>query len=444
MTVTGAPQPLTDPQSFALEEAALRPIARPGRLGWVVLGLLGLLVLAGIGAYVVQLGRGIGVTGLNDQVFWGTYEANMVAFIGLSYGGALVSAILRLTHARWRASLTRIAEATALASLAVGALFPIIHLGRPERVWEMFVRPNLQSPIFWDLAAILTYLLATLTLFLLPTIPDLGVLKSHERLGPRLRGLYSWGSAGWRGTAEQESTLHRALTVVSVVIIPVAIMVHTVLSYAFSLTSRPGWSSTIWGPYFVVGAIYSGIALVVVCASVYRHVYRLHDWITSSAVRNLSYLMVALGLLYGYLTFTEITTEGYVGEEAASGVLYTLLLARYSPWFWAFVVGGIIVPTILVALPRTRTMGGITTAAVLIIVSMWMKRLLLIIPPLTRPLVEGPYGTYSPSWVEITISAAAWAAIPLLVILIFKVVPVLSPYEIRSLQSAEVGEETSS
>lgn len=441
MTVTDAPAPRTDPFSSDLGESALGPVARPGALGWGVLGFLGLVVLAGIGAYAVQLTRGIGVTGLNDQVFWGTYESNMVAFIGLSYGGALVSAILRLTHARWRASLTRIAEATALASLAVGALFPIIHLGRPERVWEMFVRPNLDSPIFWDLAAILTYLAATLALFLLPMIPDLGILRSHESLGPRLKRLYSWGSAGWKGTAEQESTLHRTLTIVSIIIIPVAIMVHTVLSYAFSLTSRPGWNSTIWGPYFVVGAIYSGIALVIVCASVYRHVYRLHDWITSSAVRNLSYVMVALGLLYGYLTFTEITTEGYVGEEATSETLYTLLLARYSPWFWTFIVAGIIVPTVLVALPRTRNMGGITTAGVLVIVSMWLKRLLLIIPPLTRPLVGGAYGTYSPSWVEVAVTAAAWAAIPLIVIIIFKIFPVLSPYEITALRGSEVGEQ---
>lgn len=423
-----------------LVDAALAPVLRSGRAANLLLAALAVPVLAGIGAWLYQVSHGLTVTGLNSQVFWGVYEVDLVTFIGFSYGGALVSAILRLTGAHWRGPITRIAEGTALVTLCVGALFPIVHLGHPERLWEMFVRPNATSPLLWDMVAILTYLLATLALFGLPLVPDVAAAKEHPGIGPKLRGLYRRIASAWLGTREQRRVLDRALTVVAIGIVPLAVMVHTVLSYAFSLTSRPGWHSTIFGPYFVVAAVYSGVAIVILATAAYRRAYHLEAWIPAQAIRYLGYLMVALGVTYAYFLFTEVTTEGYVGERPTGGVLYALLLEHYAPLFWAFVALGLVVPVLLVAV--RRSVGAITLAAGLVVASLWLKRFLMFVPPLTQPLIGGAFGHYSPTWVEWTITAGAAAAVPFLLMLLFRVVPVLSIDEIAHPDGADTATDT--
>lgn len=423
----------TDPRAGhrALIDASLAPQRHPGRVLKIVAVILGLLAIAGIGAYVYQLITGIGVTALNDEVFWGVYTVDLVAFIGFSYGGALVSAILRLTGAGWRGPITRIAEGTALVTLAVGALFPVIHLGHPERVWQFFTQPQLDSPLLWDMVAIMTYLLVTVLLFSLPLIPDLAIAQDSVD-GWRSR-LYRRLSVSWQGTPEQERILNRSVTILAIVVIPVAVMVHTVLSYAFSLTSRPGWYSTIFGPYFVVAAIYSGVAVVILAAVLYRRIYRLEEWIEERALRYLSYLMIALGGLYGYFTFTEITTEGYVGEESAANVLFTILLRDYSSAFWIFVVLGLVAPILLVAWRKTRTPLGMGVASGLVILGMFLKRYLIVVPPLTQPLVGEEVGSYFPGLVEILVTAGAAAGMILLLIALFRVFPVLGIHEMIEL-----------
>jgi len=418
-----------------LHAAALRPVLNAGRRFWLLFAALGLVAAAGAVAYAWQLiAGGLSVTGYNDQVFWGSYEATLVAFIGFSYGGALVSAILRLTNASWRGPITRIAEVSALATLLVGALFPIIHLGHPERVWELFVRPNFQSPIFWDMVAILTYMLATFILLALPLIPDAAALREHTGLGRLRRWLYRLLSFGWSGTPRQRQVLERALTIVAILIVPLAVIVHTVLSYTFSLTSRPGWHSTIFGPYFVIGAIYSGVAVVILAALAYRRAYQLHRWIDDRVIRNLAFVMVALGLAYGYATFSELTTEGFVGKQVEVELLYGLLLERFAPLFWAFVGMGLLAPVALIAIPRTRTPRGIALAAGLVVVAMYLKRVLIVVPPLSRPVIAGDIGSYLPSPVEIAIVSGAAAGVALIMLFLFRFLPVLAVDEMAEIE----------
>lgn len=418
----------------SLIEAALAPQRQPGRLLKSVAVVLSLLALGGMAAYVYQLIAGIGVTALNDEVFWGIYTVDLVAFIGFSYGGALVSAILRLTGAGWRGPITRIAEGSALVTLAIGALFPVIHLGHPERIWEFFTQPQLNSPLLWDMIAILTYLLVTVFLFSIPLIPDLAIAESSVT-GWRRR-LYRSVSRNWLASPEQERVLDRAITILAILVIPVAVMVHTVLSYAFSLTSRPGWFSTIFGPYFVVAAIYSGVAVVVLAAVFYRKIYRLEQWIEERSLRYLSYLMVALGVLYGYFTFTEITTEGYVGEESSANVLFSILLRDYAVPFWIFIVLGLVLPILLVAWPRTRTAPGMGFASGLVILGMFLKRYLIVVPPLTQPLIGSDAGSYFPGFVEMLITGGAAAGMVLLLIGLFRVFPVLAIHEMIELEGS--------
>ncbi|MBI5157329.1 MAG: polysulfide reductase NrfD [Acidimicrobiia bacterium] len=429
------------PSLPGLEEAALAPMRRSGRGYRIGVLLLALLTAAGIGAFIYQFSTGIGVTGMNDQVFWGIYTVDLVTLIGFSYGGAVVSAILRLTNASWRGPISRLAEGTALATLAVGAVFPLASDGHPERVWRLVTAMQINSPIMWDMVAIVTYLIATIILFALPAVADLGRLQAAPGLEGWRRRWFRAGAFGWSGTAGQHRVLDRSLTALAIMIVPLAVMVHTVLSYAFSLTSRPGWHSTIFGPYFVVAAIYSGVALVVVVVVAFRRIHHLERWIPERAVMNLGYLMAALGVLYGYLLFTEMTTEGYVGAEATERLMYALLLDRWSVLFWVFVAVGLVVPLLIIAFRRTRTVAGVTVAAGLVAGALFLKRFLMFIPPLTEPQIGGEIGGYTPSWVEIMVTVGALAAIPLLLVGLFKVVPVLAVTEMEEI-AASRGEMT--
>lgn len=420
-------------------EAAMRP-ALGGRRFWLWVGLLALPVLAGVGAYLFQLTRGLGVTGLNQQFFWGTYETNLVTFIGYSYGGALVSAILRLTGARWRAPITRIAEAMALVTLLVGASFALIHLGRPERVWQFLVTPRASSPLVWDFVAINTYLLATLVFLYLPLIPDLAV--AAEWMGSKggwLQRFYRRLSGGWLGLPEQHQLLDRALLLISMMIIPVAIMVHSVLAWAFSLNARDGWHSSIFGPYFVVGALFSGVAMVIAVMSAFRRIYRLERFIGLQQFQYLGYLLVSLGLLYLYFTFTDLLSESFWLKGGSEHLLTALLSTHYAPLFWGVIGVGILTPILLIAWPQTRTVSGITTAAVLVVLTMWIKRFLIVVPALAVSSVEEhlPAVLYIPSWVELSVTLAAVFAIPLLLALFFRVFPVLSIAELEEAADAQ-------
>lgn len=437
--VTSTGIELTDKQA-QLRSAAVRPMRESGRWFWILFGFLSLLVLAGVAAWIYQLANGLGVTGLNQNVTWGVYTADLVTFIGLSYGGALVSAILRLTGATWRAPITRIAEACAVVTLVIGATFPIIHLGRPERVWLMFTEPNGTSPMVWDTFAILTYLLATLIFFYLPLIPDSGTILSSGigGLGALRLRLLRILSMHWRGLAGQKASLERAIAIMSVLIVPIAVAVHSVLAWAFSVTTRPGWHSTIFAPYFVIAALYSGVALVIVAVAVYRRAYRLQAYIEEKQFRYLGYIMLALGMVYFYFTFAEYLTDGYANTEEGVAVLAMLLTGRFSAIFWPWVVGGLLIPIALVALPWTRNIAGITTASVLVIVGMWVKRMLIVIPPMELSLVGHEIVPYTPSWVELTLTVAAAAGIPWMMMLLFRFIPVLPIYEIEEVEHEEL------
>ena len=425
---------MTHPNSAAIREAALRPLDGAGAGFWALLTGLSLITAWGLAAWGYQLVHGLHVTGLSDRIFWGTYETNLVTFIGLSYGGAVVSAILRLTGAEWRSPITRLAEATALVTLVIGAVFPVIHLGRPERLWEMFTRPNLSSPLVWDLIAVMTYLFATMVFLYLPLIPDLAAAREEyaARGGPRWRvRLYDRLSLGWSDAPQQKRLLEWGVGVMSVLIIPLAVTVHSVLSWAFALTVREGWHSTIYAPYFVIAALYSGVAAVVLVVAAFRRAYRLQSFIETRHFRYLGFLMLTLGLTYLYFTFSEYLTEGYANTRASVEVLGLLLQYRFAPLFWSFVVGGVLLPVALVAVPRTRTAAGVTSAAALVVAAMWLKRFLIVVPAEALSLMPGGLAAYRPSWVEVSITIGAAAAIPLLLMLFFRVFPVLAVWEME-------------
>src|SRR5207302_1977068 len=242
---------------------------------YIVAGILAAIVAIGLGAWLFQMYRGFGVTGIRWPIFWAFYVTNFVFWIGISHAGTLISAILRLVNARWRRPVTRCAEVITAFALMIGAMFPIIHLGRPwlffwlvpypssRRIW-----PNFRSPLVWDFFAISTYLTGSILFLFLPMIPDFALVR--DRASGRRRRIYGWLALGWRGTTRQWHRLESAMQIMAVAIIPVAVSVHTIVSFDFSMAPVPMWHSTIFGPYFVTGAIFSGIAALIIAMAFLR------------------------------------------------------------------------------------------------------------------------------------------------------------------------------
>ena len=418
-------------------DAVIRPFLRPSRRFRLALGLLTLAVLAGIAAWIYQLTQGMAVAGYTDRSFWAIYIADVVAFIGVSYGGAVVSAILMLAGASWRAPLVRIAEGVALVTVVVGALFVLPHLGRPDRLLYMIIHANVASPVFWDMVAIIIYTFATLVFFLLPLVPDTATLLAVRPgdLGRARTAFYRFVSRGWVGSSDQRRVLHSAMTVVAIVIIPLAVSVHSVLAWAFALVSRPGWHESIWAPYFVIAALYSGVALVIVVIAGFRRGYHLESFITVKHFVRLAYIMVALGAVYVYLTFADILPSAYVGEFGPTEIIRGMLMGDVAAWFWFFLVPGTILPILLVALPWTRNVWGITIASVLVLVAMWVKRVLMIMETSAFDRLSSSFGeVFHFTWVSVTITVAGAAAIALLLMLLFRFVPLLSIVELQDLR----------
>jgi len=423
--------------------ATLHPI---GAIGRVWIGSLVAIVGLAAAAWIYQLVNGLRVTDMRNYVSWGTYMTDFVFFIGISHAGTLISAILRVTNAGWRRPITRMAEAITVFALLVGGSMVVIDMGRPDRVLNLVLHGRVQSPILWDLISVATYITGSLLYLYVAMIPDMPILAEAARAAgrsPRLVRLYEVLSLGFRETPEHRRRLARALGAMAVIIIPVAVSVHSVVSWVFGMTLRPGWHSTIFAPYFVIGAIYSGTAAIITAMALFRRAYHLEQYLLPEHFRRLAMLLLALTMLYGYFTLSEFLTTWY-GRTATDVRLLDLLGggAGFGLVFWGWTVVGFFAPLALLVFPSRRSLASILTASVLINVGMWLERYLIIIPTLETPFLPasaaGIKPHYFPSIIEITITAGAFAAFMLLFTLFSRVFPILSIWE-----TAEAAEEAS-
>src|SRR5215813_14356162 len=346
----------------------LRPVGQASARFFLVVAMLGLVVLAGFSAWGYQLYSGIGVAGLNRPVFWGFYITNFVFWIGISHAGTLISAILRLSNATWRRPITRCAEVITVFALMIGAMFPIIHLGRSWLFYwlapypnERGLWPNYRSPLVWDFFAINTYLIGSITFLILPIIPDCALIRDKSA-GWR-RKVYSILSLGWRGTQRQWHQLETAMGIMTIVIILVAVSVHTIVSWDFAMTPVPMWHSTIFAPYFVAGAIFSGIAALIIAMAVLRKVLHLEEYLHPLHFQNLGKLLLLMSLLWGYFTFAERLTTWYGNAPAEMAVFWETQTGSYAPLFWTMVLCNFVIPFPILAIKRLRTITGCVIAS---------------------------------------------------------------------------------
>ncbi|MEK7409366.1 MAG: NrfD/PsrC family molybdoenzyme membrane anchor subunit [Acidobacteriota bacterium] len=415
--------------NYSLPDAILlQPIMAARRsFYYVALALLGGASF-GLAALLVQLRWGLGVTGLNVPVYWGVYITNFVFFIGISHAGTLISAILRLCDAEWRRSITRAAEVITVLVLFFGVGSIIVDLGRPDRMLNVLRHPNFRSPLLWDVCSISTYLTASTIYLYLPLIPDLAILRDH---GGKYVWFYRFLALGWRGSERQQRILKGAIGVMAVVVIPIAISVHTVVSWVFGMTVQPMWHSTILGPYFVVGAIFSGIASIIIAMALIRRIYGLQDYLKPIHFNNLGLLLLVMALLWFYFTFSEYLTTFYGGEPSHLEVFYSKLTGRFAPLFWVMVASCFAIPVSLLSRARTRTVAGTVIASISVNVGMWLERYTIVVPTLSRPRLPWAEGTYSPTWIEVGITLGFGAAFLFLYMLFTRFFPIVSIWEIR-------------
>ncbi len=426
-----------------LERVAFSPLSRTSRNYYLFLLFLAAVVLWGLYAYIVQVYYGLVSTGMRDTVFWGLYIANFVFFLGIAMAGTVISAVLRVTHTGWRTPITRMAEVVTVSALLVGALMPIIDLGRPDRVWHIIAYGRFQSAIMWDVIVITTYLAGSLIYLYLPLIPDFALLRDRLARGASTlkRTLYTLLAAGWRGTPEQSHRLERGISIMAIAIIPMAVLTHTVASFIFSWMLRPGWNSTIYGIYFVIGAIFSGIASILIVMAVFRKIFHLEEYITERHFRNLSYLLLTALLLYLYLVMTEYLTIGYKLEVEEKHLLELLMIGKNAPWFWGFFLSGMVLPALLILFRTLPVIPRVVLASVLVNIAMWLKRLIIVVPTLEVPLMPFEFGSYSPTWVEWSITIAAFAGFILIFTLAARAVPIISVWEIAEERGKEAAVE---
>ncbi len=424
------------PSVEQLNEDILRPLVRTSWRYYLAVGILGSIVLAAVAAFLHQVYSGIGVSGLNEPVFWGFYITNFVFWIGISHAGTLISAILRLTHAEWRRPVTRCAEAITVFALMIGAAFPIIHLGRPYLFFwllpypsERGIWPNFHSPLIWDAFAITTYLTGSTIFLYLPTIPDFALLRDKAK-GWRRR-LYRPLSLGWTGTPRQWHRLEMAMRIMAVVILPVAVSVHTIVSWDFAMPPVPMWHSTAFGPYFVAGAIFSGIAALIIAMAFLRKAFHLEEYLTPFHFDKLGKLLLLMSLIWAYFIVAERLTIWYGNDSPEMAVYWSSSQGRFTHLFWFMVFCNLLVPFSILSIKRFRTITGTVIASTTVVIGMWIERFLIIVPSLERKYLPYTWGSYRPSWVEITITAGTFAAMALLYMLFSKFVPIISIWEMK-------------
>ena len=408
------------------DSVLIAPLSRAGKPFYITSAILAGIVIWSVFAFCWQYYWGLGETGMGHPVSWAFYLINFVFFIGISHAGTLISAILRITHAGWRTPITRAAEVVTVFALAAGPTNILFDLGRSARFYWVAIHAQFKSPLLWDFTCITTYFVTSVLFLYVLMIPDIAILRDHLE---KRKWLYRILALGWKGTPRQERILNKLIAFLCVAVIPIAVSVHTVVSWVFGMQMKPMWHSTIFGPYFVAGAIYSGIAIIILVTAIARRVYHLEHHLRPIHFNNMGLLLLTMALLWFYFTLAEYLTTVYGGGEAELAVFWTKFTGKYSFLFWMMVLFCFIIPFPILAFRRTRTILGTSIASVSVLIGMWLERYLIIIPTFTEPMLPYKRGSYTPSWVEWSLLAGLCAGFTLAFVLFSKLFPVITIWE---------------
>jgi molybdopterin-containing oxidoreductase family membrane subunit len=430
-----------------IEDTVLGKMLRPS-VGYVTFVAVTLVCL-GIGGvcYLHQLRVAIGVAGINNPIHWGVYITNFVFWVGIAHSGTLISAILFLFHARWRTSINRIAEAMTLFAIATAGLFPLIHLGRVWLVYYMMPYPNsrglwinFRSPLIWDVFAITTYMLVSAMFFYVGLIPDLATVRDRSR--GILKKAYGLLSLGWRGTHTQWRHQEMAYLLLAALATPLVISVHSVVSWDFAVSLIPGWHSTIFAPYFVAGAIFSGCAMIIVILLPMRKVFGLQELITPNHFGMLGKMLVFMSLIVTYAYFSEFFIAWYSGNIFEQDSFYNRAFGMpYAPLFWLMIAFNSVLPLTLLSRRLREDLVYVYVVAVCVLVGMWLERFVIIVSSLSHDYDPYAWGTYAPTIYEWGITVGSFGLFFLLIALFSRILPIVAMNEVKA-SSQSKREET--
>ncbi len=413
----------------AMVMAPVGHITSKDRILWIVLLVL---IGAGAAAWVRQFTQGLGLTGMNRPVYWGVYLTNFVFFIGLAHSGTFISAILRIAGQSWRAPLTRAAEAITLFSLPFGVASILIDMGRPERLLNVIIFGRLQSPLLWDITAVTLYLFSSIVFFYLSLLPDIALCRDRIRDIPHWqRRMYEILALGWEGRPEQFHRLEKVLDGMAVFMTMLVVTVHTVVSWVFGMTIQPGWHTALIGPFFLVGAIFSGTAAVVIVLAILRKVYHLEEALPVSLFNSLRKLLITFTLGWLYFMIAEYLTIFYGSIPEEMEVFWQKFTGDFSIMFWTMTIFVFVIPLYIYLFRGKNNIPGMVIASILVNIGMWLERYIVIIPTETRPrlLYELVQGTYTPTWTEWVITLSMFAGLALLYAVFTRFFPIVPLWE---------------
>lgn len=437
--MASAPQPAT-PAAYAAvtNEVAGIPLAFPQRRAWwlwflAAVSLLGLYILS---AWVLFV-RGVGVWGNNIPVNWGIAISNYIWWIGIGHAGTLISAMLLLLQQHWRNSLNRFAEAMTLFAVTCGGLYPILHLGRPWRFYwiapypsTMLIWPQFLSPLTWDFFAVLTYLTVSLVFWYIGAIPDFASTrdKARTRFAQVLYGLIS---LGWRGAARHWARWRQAYRICAAIAVPLVVSVHSEISLLFAAGPIVGWTSTVFPPYFVLGAAFSGFAVVAMLSTALRHAFALQNLVTPKHLDMLGRLTLACGMMTAYGYFAEVFAALYSGDKHELNTLHSRLAGPYAWSYWGAVVLNFVPLQLMWWKGLRRNPVVLFLVSLSVTVGMWLERYMLLFSTLFRDYLVSSWAPYRPSFWEWTLFAGSIGLFLTLFLLFIRLLPMISAFEIK-------------
>ena len=418
-----------------IETDLIRPMrSHKGLELWLL--FLGLIFIVGGYAYFIQLRDGLGVTAMRDYSSWGSYIANFVFFVAASLIGMFISSVFGLLKIKWVIPISRIAEMIALAFAMWAGLVIVIDMGRPDRLHHVFLYGRFQSPIVWDITVVTSYVAISMLLLLIPLIPDASILKRRMSDAPKWQQMiYNLLTLGWDAQPEQYAILKRSMRVLMILIIPIALSIHTVTSWLFAMTLRAGWDSTIFGPYFVSGAFVAGVAAVIIAMYFFRYNYKLGDYITDYHFNRIGQVLVLVSAVYIYFNLNEYFVPAYKMRTAERLHLEEMFTGHWANMFWFAQIFCLAIPTFLLIFKKLRKPKIMLWLAVFVLIGAWLKRILIVIPVQQHPYlpiqnVPDSFKEYHFTGIEIALNILPIAGVLLIITILAKLFPVISVWEV--------------
>jgi Ni/Fe-hydrogenase subunit HybB-like protein len=450
IAVASAPEPIIGPGhtlETVTDKISSIVLTRGTTPGWVFGFAIAFCLLMLLNVVITLLMvYGVGIWGINIPVGWAFAITNFVWWIGIGHAGTLISAILLLLHQKWRTSINRFAEAMTIFAVMCAGMFPLLHMGRPWLFFylmpypnPMWLWPQFRSPLVWDVFAVSTYFTVSLLFWFVGLIPDLATLRDRAK-SRAAQVIYGMLSMGWRGSAVHWSRYEFASLLLAGLATPLVVSVHTVVSFDFTIAIVPGWHGTIFPPYFVAGAIYSGFAMVLTIAIPLRKAYDLEDFITMRHLENMAMVMLATGLIVAYGYFFEFFMSKYSGNKFDLFLVDQRLHGPYNHYYFALILCNILTPQLLWFQKMRTNVPVLFVMSIIINIGMWLERFVIVVISLTRDFMPSAWGRYSATVWDYMTFVGTMGLFVMLLFLFVRVLPAISIAEMRELV-AETSEE---